>query len=248
MARAIITITTTKTITMANLMSAKRKPNMMIICLSSAMARRMKVRTAPPRANAYRNAIRPQMSALNLLKARRTNLTLTHVRRKLAGAESRRRRGPVRYHRRRRTAGIEGAHFLAAAAPLQIIEENVCAERNQRHGQHLAHRKLYRQQRVRQEQQSQRHENHSPRERIAVQLARDRVFFGIRRQTGAHQLRRAASIDSREQPGAKNAENEEGHAVGNHGHLEKAGKDCEMDQSLGCLSVVSRAQSRDETR
>ena len=94
---------------------------------------------------------------------------------------------------------------------------------------------------MRQEQQPQRDQNHSPGDRIAVQLARDRVFFGVGRQAGAHQLRRAASIDGREQPGADDAENEECYAVRNHSHLEKAGKDCKVNQSLGCLSVVSRA-------
>ena len=108
-------------------------------------------------------------------------------------------------HRRRRVGGIEEPHFLSTPMTFHVVVQNVSAQNDQGDGQRSPHRKLKSKYRVREKDSAQHQQRDAPSQRIAVQLARDGVFFSVRRQSGAHQLCRAAGINRGKEPSAEHA-------------------------------------------
>jgi hypothetical protein len=99
---------------------------------------------------------------------------------------------------------------------------------------------------VKQKECAYHYQSDAPRKRISIQSTSDYILFCIRRKSGAHELRRAASIDRGKEPRAKNAKNEEMHALREHRHLKETCKNRKVNYRFRCLSVVSRAKSGDE--
>ena len=87
---------------------------------------------------------------------------------------------------------------------------------------------------------------YAPGKRISIQPASNNILFRIWCESGAHQLRRAAGIDSGKEPGAKNAQNEEMYALREHCHLKETCEDGKVDDRFGSLTVVGCAQSGNE--
>lgn len=135
----------------------------------------------------------------------------------------------------------------ATAATANVIGEHVCAERDERDGEKLSNRKFDAEQGVQQKDRAENNERRAPRQRVAGKTTRDDIVFGVGRESGAHQLRRAARVNRRVEQRADDAENEkERHAACDDSHLKEAGEDREVNDGLGRLPVVSRAESRDD--
>jgi len=86
----------------------------------------------------------------------------------------------------------------------------------------------------------------SPCEWVSIKTPGNDVLFIIRRKARTHELRSSTSIDSGKQPRAQNAEHKEMHALSQHGHLEETGKDGEVNNRFGGLSVIGGAEAWDE--
>src|SRR6266545_4773870 len=101
---------------------------------------------------------------------------------------------------------------------------------------------------MRQKYRAQRQKGYAPGDRITIKLTRDRIFFGVRRQPSAHQLRGATCVDCGEQPRTKYSQNKKSCAISNDRHLKEAGEDGEMNNRFRSLTVISRAQSWNKER
>src|ERR1051325_11531657 len=113
------------------------------------------------------------------------------MRRKISSAEPGRFGRPTCDHRGRRIIYIEPAQLVTTLPSLQIIKKHVRAQNHQSNGQCSSDGKLYAKQRVRKKHKAQDQKRYSPGDRITVKLTRDRIFLGVRRQAGAHELRRS---------------------------------------------------------
>src|SRR6266511_642517 len=79
---------------------------------------------------------------------------------------------------------------------------------------------------------------YAPGKRISIQASRDYILFCIRCKSSAHELSRTTGIHGGKKPGTQHAENEEMHALREHGHLKETCKDRKVDDLFCSLPVV----------
>src|SRR5687768_6625189 len=110
--------------------------------------------------------------------------------------------------RRRAVESVEARRLAPRAARTRPVEEHVGAEQHQHDRQELAHGQPHVKDRVEQEDRAERDHRHGPRQRVAVEAARDGVLLGLGREARADELRGAHCVHGREQPSADDAEDE----------------------------------------